>query len=79
MTSPTAPSSPDRSPALVELKQVTCGYGERVILRDVDLVVPRGSVVALMGTSGGGKTTVLRLIGRQIDPMGGQEIGRAHV
>ncbi len=72
MTSPTAPSSPDRSPALVELKQVTCGYGERVILRDVDLVVPRGSVVALMGTSGGGKTTVLRLIGRQLDPMSGQ-------
>ncbi|MBA3591942.1 ABC transporter ATP-binding protein, partial [Methylibium sp.] len=49
-----------------------CGYGERVILRDVELSVPRGSVVALMGTSGGGKTTVLRLIGRQIDPMAGQ-------
>ena len=51
---------------------MTCGYGDRVILRDVDLVVPRGAVVALMGTSGGGKTTVLRLIGRQIEASVGQ-------
>ena len=72
MTSPTAPSSPDRTPPLVELQRVTCGYGDRVILRDVDLAVPRGSVLALMGVSGGGKTTVLRLIGRLLDPMAGQ-------
>jgi phospholipid/cholesterol/gamma-HCH transport system ATP-binding protein len=64
-------SSPANAP-LVRLRNVTCGYGDRVILRDVNLVVPRGSVVALMGTSGGGKTTVLRLISRQIDAMSGQ-------
>jgi phospholipid/cholesterol/gamma-HCH transport system ATP-binding protein len=57
---------------LIELRDVTCGYGERIILEHVDLVVPRGKVLALMGTSGGGKTTVLRLIGRQLDPMRGQ-------
>ena len=51
---------------------MTCGYGDRIILRDVNLTVPRGSVVALMGTSGGGKTTVLRLIGRQIPALSGQ-------
>ena len=39
---------------------------------DINLVVPRGKVVALMGPSGGGKTTVLRLIGRQIQPMKGE-------
>lgn len=50
---------------LVELQNVTFGYGERVILRDVSLQVPRGKVTALMGASGGGKTTVLRLIGGQ--------------
>ncbi len=72
MTDHSAPSPADRGSPLVELKQVTCGYGDRVILRDVDLAVPRGSVLALMGTSGGGKTTVLRLIGRQLDPMRGQ-------
>ncbi len=58
--------------ALVELRSVTCGYGDRIILRDVNLTVPRGAVVALMGTSGGGKTTVLRLIGRQLSPLSGQ-------
>ncbi|RZS53053.1 ABC transporter ATP-binding protein [Sphaerotilus mobilis] len=57
---------------LVELRSVTCGYGDRIILRDVNLTVPRGAVVALMGTSGGGKTTVLRLIGRQLSPLSGQ-------
>ena len=39
---------------------------------NVNLSLPRGQVVGLMGTSGGGKTTVLRLIGRQLAPMKGQ-------
>lgn len=70
----TTPSSPPASPGgtLIELRDVTCGYGDRVILENVNLSVPRGKVLALMGTSGGGKTTVLRLIGRQLQPMKGQ-------
>ena len=55
--------------ALVEFKQVTFAYpgakGDRLILKDLSLSVPRGKVTALMGASGGGKTTVLRLIGGQ--------------
>ena len=63
-------SMPVSAPSpLVEFKSVTFGYpgaqGERVILKDVSLSVPRGKVTALMGASGGGKTTVLRLIGGQ--------------
>ncbi len=50
---------------LVELRNVTFGYSDRVILDNVSLNVPRGKVIALMGASGGGKTTVLRLIGGQ--------------
>jgi phospholipid/cholesterol/gamma-HCH transport system ATP-binding protein len=50
---------------LVELRNLTFGYGERVILDDISLSVPRGKVTALMGASGGGKTTILRLIGGQ--------------
>ena len=57
---------------LVELRNVSFGYGERVILRDVSLQVPRGKVTALMGASGGGKTTVLRLIGGQQRAQAGQ-------
>ena len=52
--------------ALVVLQHVDFGYGEgRRILHNVSLQVPKGSVTAIMGASGGGKTTVLRLIGGQ--------------
>ncbi len=54
------------------MRGVSCGYGDRVILRNVDLDLHRGQVIGVMGTSGGGKTTLLRLIGRQLSPMKGQ-------
>ena len=57
---PSTPSSP-----LVELRDLSFAYGERVILDGISLTIPRGQVTALMGASGGGKTTVLRLIGGQ--------------
>ena len=56
---------PSSNSSLVELRHLTFGYGERVILDDVSLTIPRGKVTALMGASGGGKTTILRLIGGQ--------------
>ena len=51
--------------SLVELRDLTFGYAERIILDGLSLQVPKGKVTALMGVSGGGKTTVLRLIGGQ--------------
>ncbi len=60
------------SSALLELRNVRFGYGERVILDDVSFSIPRGKVTALMGASGGGKTTVLRLIGGQNRAQQGQ-------
>ena len=50
---------------LVELRDVQFRYsaGARPVLEGLSLVVPRGKVTAIMGASGGGKTTVLRLIG----------------
>jgi len=65
-------------PLLVELRNVTFSYGERVILRDLSLQVPRGKVTALMGASGGGKTTVLRLIGGQQRAQQGQVLFDGH-
>ncbi len=50
---------------LVELRALTFGYGERIILDGISLAIPRGKVTALLGASGGGKTTILRLIGGQ--------------
>ena len=64
MSTPPAP--------LVELRNGSFGYGERTILSDLSLQVPRGKVTALMGASGGGKTTVLRLIGGQYRVQQGQ-------
>lgn len=60
--------------ALVELRNVTFGYDGSAapILKNLSLSVPRGSVTALMGASGGGKTTVLRLIGGQQRAQSGQ-------
>jgi phospholipid/cholesterol/gamma-HCH transport system ATP-binding protein len=58
--------------ALVECRNVSFGYGPRLVLDDVSFTVPRGKVTALMGASGGGKTTVLRLIGGQVKPRAGQ-------
>ena len=60
--------------ALVEFRHVRFGYGDRVILDDVSFAVPRGKVTALMGASGGGKTTVLRLIGGQYRAQRGEVI-----
>ncbi len=56
---------------LVECIDLRFGYGDRPILDGVSFTVPRGKVTALMGASGGGKTTVLRLIGGQVRPQGG--------
>ena len=76
------PASSPPSGTLVELRNVTFGYGERTVLRDMSLSVPRGKVTAIMGASGGGKTTVLRLIGGQQRAQqgevlfDGQDVGR---
>ena len=66
-------SSSATSPgALVELRDVHFSYGDRPVLRGLSLAVPRGKVTAIMGASGEGKTTVLRLIGGQHKAQQGQ-------
>eukprot|EP01036_Dinobryon_divergens_P008591 gene8591-11481_t len=65
-------------PPLVELRDLTFGYGDRVVLKNLSFNVPRGKVTALMGVSGGGKTTVLRLIGGQIRASQGQLLFDGH-
>jgi branched-chain amino acid transport system ATP-binding protein len=45
---------------VLELSDVTAGYGSSLILRDVNLEVPDSAIVALLGPNGAGKTTLLR-------------------
>jgi phospholipid/cholesterol/gamma-HCH transport system ATP-binding protein len=56
------------SNTLVDIDSVTFAYGKRPILKGITMRVPRGKVVAIMGGSGCGKTTLLRLISGQLRP-----------
>jgi len=56
---------------LVTVRGLSFHRGERAIFREVDLDIPRGKVTAIMGPSGTGKTTLLRLLGGQIRPDAG--------
>ena len=51
---------------LVKISGLSFSYGEREVLADINLKFPKGKVVAIMGASGSGKTTILRLIGGQL-------------
>jgi phospholipid/cholesterol/gamma-HCH transport system ATP-binding protein len=61
-----------RTEIAVELDNVTFGYHERPVLTGISMKIPRGKVVAIMGGSGCGKTTMLRLIGGQLKPQSGR-------
>lgn len=57
---------------LVEIKNLSFHREERCIYDDISLTIPKGKVIAIMGPSGIGKTTLLRLIGGQLKPSKGQ-------
>lgn len=59
---------------IVEIKGMSFSHENgtgRAIFQDVDIIIPKGKVVAIMGPSGTGKTTLLRLIGGQLTPTSG--------
>ncbi|MCK5889793.1 MAG: ATP-binding cassette domain-containing protein [Methylococcales bacterium] len=57
---------------IVSIKNLTFLRGDRKIFDDLSLDIPRGKVTAIMGPSGTGKTTLLKLIGGQLFPDGGE-------
>jgi osmoprotectant transport system ATP-binding protein len=65
------PSQEPDSP-IVELRNVDYTIGGTQILRDLNLTIDKGEVVVLLGESGCGKTTTLKLINRLIDPTAGE-------
>ncbi len=59
-------------PNLVDIRNLQFSYGDRPILSGITMAFPRGKVVAVMGGSGSGKTTILRLIGGQLAAKSGE-------
>ncbi len=55
----------------IELENVTFGYGDEPVLRDVSLTFPQGRLTALVGPSGCGKTTLMKVMARFYDPQSG--------
>jgi len=60
------------SEVVLELRDVTAGYGDATVLRNVTLSVPKGKAVALLGPNGAGKTTLLRVATGIIKPISGR-------
>lgn len=59
---------------MISVRGLSHAYGDKVVLRDIDLEVGDSEIVAIMGTSGGGKTTLLRCITGLIKPTSGDVI-----
>ena len=76
----TGPGGPDSTVPVLEMRDIVKSYGDKPVLRGVDLVVPSHSVVVLIGPSGCGKSTLLKTINllEQIDDgqilLNGQDI-----
>ena len=66
MTSPASAQAAAETEAVVEVRDVHYAIGGRAIFAGLDLTVQRGRITAIMGPSGGGKTTLLKLITGQI-------------
>ena len=56
---------------LVEISDLHFSYGRRKILKGINLTIPRGKIVAILGVSGCGKSTLLRHVGGQLRPSRG--------
>jgi ATP-binding cassette subfamily B protein len=78
LDAPDAVDLPDARGA-VELRDVTFGYdADKPVLHDVDLIIPAGKTVALVGATGAGKSTVIKLLARFYDPQAGEVLIDGH-
>jgi branched-chain amino acid transport system ATP-binding protein len=59
-------------PVVLEARGLTVGYGPMPVIRDVDLVVRQGEIVALLGVNGAGKTTTVRALAGELRPTAGE-------
>jgi branched-chain amino acid transport system ATP-binding protein len=66
------------STPVLQAKQMCAGYGTVEVVKDLDLVVHTGEVVALLGVNGAGKTTIVRALSGQLKPSGGEVWFKGH-
>jgi energy-dependent translational throttle protein EttA len=72
------PPGPRLGDKVIEFRGVTKAYGDRLLLENIDLSIPAGSIVGVIGPNGAGKTTMLRLITGQEQPDKGTiDIGKS--
>src|SRR5205823_2109632 len=69
---PADPVSLTSAKGALHLQGVSFGYRESLVLEDLDLHLPAGQVLALVGQTGAGKSTLARLVARFYDPVGGR-------
>ena len=74
------PSPADAPLPVLELRSVTAAYGKIEVLHGIDMVLPRGKVVALLGPNGSGKSTTLKVASGQMKPSSGcVHLGGRHI
>jgi len=78
MASDSAPIDQTDARNYVEISDMTFMRGDRAIYSNVNIDIPKGKVTAIMGPSGTGKTTLLRLIGGQLKPDSGKIVVDGH-
>jgi ATP-binding cassette subfamily F protein 3 len=64
---------PERSPnTLIYLNKMSVSYGERAVLRDIELTLAPGARIGLLGPNGAGKSTLIKLLAGELQPASGQ-------
>lgn len=72
-----APPALDDTP-VIELRGIRAGYGAIEVLHGIDLVVPGGSILAILGANGAGKTTTLKVMSGALRPTSGSLLMEGH-
>ena len=72
------PAGPRLGDKVIEFKNVTKGYGDRVLIDDLSFSMPKGAIVGVIGGNGAGKSTLFRMIMGKGNPGFGQHRGRRY-
>lgn len=66
------PEPSELASPLVNMENVSAGYGDKVILKRLNLSIDNGDRIALLGANGNGKSTFAKLLSGRLQPLGGE-------